>query len=524
MDMMWNHFSPRLGFTYQLNNKTVVLGGASWYWLDTGAFEYGVNKVAVNYGNNLNGSETFDSGSQGSIGSYTIPSYGLWDGGVSGAAGPLPAPAQLPLTTDFFNTQFPQAMTKHVRQAYDEQFVLGVQRELPWNMFLSVSGVHTHDVHLPSLLAGSGRLNYLNYGFVQSVCPPGLANFTDCVLGQSWTSPAAQTLMASQASTYNFSQYTFPFGSCAGMTLWVPYTNFCDDYGAGGLTARAFLKYPQFRGITNNFDTNGADRYNALQMSLRKRTGSGLTFLVSYTLSRYFTNTDSGFSTFNFRGLDPNNPRREWSVGNDDRTHVISIAGVYELPIGRGKKILNNANRIVNNALGGWSFAFVNYYESGTPIQFTSCNGVLNCTPLLYTAGYNRPNIQNSNFNVNWNNYYNNLNGGTTPIFDTSIFSSPGAWTIGNAGFLYNNFRNPWYNEEDFSLGKKFFINERVNFEVKMEYFNALNRFNTGNCLDTNVGDANFGLNSSPGVPCQGANNNGAIIPRQGQVKLQVNF
>jgi len=526
MDMMWNHFSPRVGFTYQLNNKTVVLGGASWYWLDTGAFEYGVNKVAVNYGNNLNGSETFDSGSKGSIGSYSIPSYGLWDSGVSGAAGPLPAPAQLPLTTDFFNTQSPQAMTKHVRQAYDEQFVLGIQRELPWNMFLSVSGVHTHDVHLPSLLAGSGRLNYLNYGFVQSVCPPGLANSTDCILGQSWTSPAAQTLMASNASQYNFAQYTYPGSdpSCPGMTLWVPYINFCDDYGSGGLTARAFLKYPQFRGITNNFDTNGADKYNALQMSLRKRTGSGLTFLVSYTLSRYFTNTDSGFSTFNFRGLDPGNPRREWSVGNDDRTHVISIAGVYELPFGRGKKLLNNANRIVNNVVGGWSFSFVNYYESGTPVQFTSCNGVLNCTPLLYTAGYNRPNIQNTNFNVDWHNYYNNLNGGTTPIFNTSIFSSPGAWTIGNAGFLYNNFRNPWYNEEDFSLGKKFFVNERVNFEVKMEYFNALNRFNIGNCMDTNVGDANFGLNSSPGVPCQAANNNGAIIPRQGQVKLQVNF
>src|SRR5437016_515031 len=55
MDMDWHHFSPRVGFTYQLTPKTVLLGGASWYWLDTGAFEYGVNKVAVNYGNNLNG-------------------------------------------------------------------------------------------------------------------------------------------------------------------------------------------------------------------------------------------------------------------------------------------------------------------------------------------------------------------------------------------------------------------------------------------------------------------------------------
>ena len=529
MDMSWDHLSPRVGFNYQLNSKTVLLGGVSWYWLDTGAFEYGVNKVAVNYGNNLNGSETFDTGGNGSIicgtgCAYSNPGYGLWDSNVAGAAGPLPAPPQLPLTTSFFNTQFPQAMTKHVRQGYDEQFVVGVQRELPWNMFLSVSGVHTHDVHLPSLLAGTGRLNYLNYGFVQSVCPAGLVSSTDCVLGQSWTSPAAQTLMASEASKYNFGQYTYSSGGCSGLTLWVPYTNFCNDYGPGGLTARAFLKYPQFRGITNNFDTNGADKYNALQMSLRKRTGSGLTFLVSYTLSRYLTNTDSGFSTFNFRGLDPNNPGREWSVGNNDQTHVISVAGVYELPFGTGKKFLNSANRVVNNVVGGWSLGFVNTYQSGTPVQFTACNGVINCTPLFYTAGYNRPNLSSTNFNVNWNNYYNDIQGGGTPIFNTAIFSSPGAWTIGNAGFLYSNFRNPWYREEDISLGKKFFISERVNFDVRMEYFNAFNRFNIGNCMDTNVGDANFGLNSSPGVPCQGGNANGTIIPRQGQAKLQVNF
>src|SRR5438270_7634264 len=112
MDMMWNHLSPRVGFTYELNNKTVLLGGASWYWLDTGAFEYGVNKVAVNYGNNLNGSETFDSGSQGSIGNYSIPGYGLWDSNVSGSAGPLPAPAQGSLTSDFFNTASPSARSE----------------------------------------------------------------------------------------------------------------------------------------------------------------------------------------------------------------------------------------------------------------------------------------------------------------------------------------------------------------------------------------------------------------------------
>lgn len=529
MDMNWHHFSPRVGFTYQLNSKTVLLGGLSFYWLDTGAFEYGVNKTAVNYGNNLNGSITVDPNAETSCGAtcgYYVPGYGLWDS-TSGATGPLPAPQPLPLTADFFNTQFPSAMVKHVNQGYDEQFIAGVQRELPADMFLSVTYVHTHDVHLPSLLGATGRLNYLPYSFVQSVCPPGLVASSDCVLGQAWTSPAAQTLMGQEASTFNFGQYTYPAGSgpCAGMPpLWVPYTNFCNDYGAGGLTARAFLKYPQFRGITNNFDTNGADKYNALQVSFRKRAGNGLTFLVSYTLSRYLTNTDSGFSTFNFRGLNPQNPLLDWSVGNNDQEHVITMAGVYELPFGKGKPLLGHADRLVNNVVGGWSVSFVNEYESGSPVQFTACTGVFNCTPLLYTAGYNRPNIQNNHFNVNWSNYYSDVAGGGKPIFNTSDFSFPGAWTIGNAGELYSSFRNPWYKQEDISLNKKIFFTERVRAEISMEYFNALNRFNIGNCLDTNVGDANFGLNSTPGVPCQGTNQNTGLGPRQGQAELQVFF
>ncbi len=52
-DMQWRHFSPRLGFAYQLNSKTVLLAGMSFSFLNTGAFEYGTNQVAVNFGKPL---------------------------------------------------------------------------------------------------------------------------------------------------------------------------------------------------------------------------------------------------------------------------------------------------------------------------------------------------------------------------------------------------------------------------------------------------------------------------------------
>src|SRR2546429_5758894 len=156
-------------------------------------------------------------------------------------------------------------------------------------MFLSVSGVHTHDLHLPSAI---GPTNALNYSFVQKTCTQGPSEvfFQQCVLGQSWTSTAAQALY--QAA--GFGQATVNPGGCPANssrpgfsgTFYAPYIDFGCDYGAGGLFLRTLLPYPQFRGISNNFDTSGADKYNGFQASLQKRTGNGLTFLVAYTLSK----------------------------------------------------------------------------------------------------------------------------------------------------------------------------------------------------------------------------------------------
>src|ERR1700736_6084226 len=48
-DIHWGHIGPRLGFAYQLNEKTVVQAGFSVAFLNGGAYEYGTSKVAVNY-------------------------------------------------------------------------------------------------------------------------------------------------------------------------------------------------------------------------------------------------------------------------------------------------------------------------------------------------------------------------------------------------------------------------------------------------------------------------------------------
>jgi hypothetical protein len=480
MDMQWKHFSPRLGFSYQLNNKTVFLVGLSFSFLDTGAYEYGVNKVAVNFGNNLNGS--FSASGQPN----QVPGFGQWDNTK------LPSPAKPPFTPDYFNTNSTNEMHQHVQQGYSELLTVGFQRELPWKMFGSVSYVHTHDLHLPASLL---RRNELNASFL-SMCSAGLTNRNQCVLGQAFTSAAGQAVLQAQG-----------FGQCGG--IYTPYCNFRNDYG-NTFVARALLPYPQFRNMTNNFDTSGADKYDGFQASLQKRTGSGLTFLVAYTLSKTLSNTDSGFSTFNFKGLNQLNPGAEWSVGNDDRTHVLNFEEVYELPLGPGKKLLNRGGLAMKNVVGGWEFSGIYTYHSGTPVQIF-CAGAINGSPLFYSA-QNRCNIQPGSFNVNWDGYYTG-----TPVFNANKFSFPGLWTIGNAAPLYSAFRNPFESNESVRLKKKFFFGERITAELAVEFANVLNRMQVcggGGTLGTSP--TGFGFGSS--TVCQGN------TPRRGQAFFTIKF
>ena len=274
-------------------------------------------------------------------------------------------------------------------------------------------------------------------------------------------------------------------------------------------------------------------------MSLQKRTGSGLTYLVSYTLSRYTTNTQSGFSTFNNYGLDPQNPNAEWGVGDADQTHVLTIAGVYELPIGPGKRFLNGGGKAMKNLLGGWKISWVQWYESGPPVGLNACGNKFNCDPLIGNIFVgNRPNVLSSSYNVDWNNYYKSLatwnpttkTGTSIPVINTSAFQFPGAWTIGNAPVYISGIRYPWYLDEDAAFTKRFFFTERINADFTVQWFNLLNRnlLSNGpgggvNCFHNNLGPTlgSFGTADSSPNPADSCQGN---TPRRGQFQFQFNF
>lgn len=464
-DVHWNHFSPRTGFSYQLNSKTVLQGGAALNYLNGGAYEYGISKVAVNYGNLLLGS--FNRNSTGS----PAPGFGSWDTNV------LPYPSLTPFSPSIGNGHTINGFDRANDGVapYNIAWSIGVQRELPGNMFLSASYAGNRSNHLPSQLNPPNQL-----------APVYLSQFGS-LLGENYTSVAAQT----------------------GVSL--PYSNFLNDLGSSASLLQALRPYPQYADIFDNFDMTGASLYNALQVQAEKRYTNGLSFLVSYNLSKMMSNTNSGFTSFAAKSLNKDNQKAEWSIDNNDKTNMISIAGTYELPFGKGRPFLNH-NGFLTAIVGGWQISPLLTYSTGTPLWTGNPGGSVNVSgdPLGNNcAPCNRANlVSTKNIQFSYNNVYKGL-----PVINAADFTDPGPWVLGNAPRVISQLRNPWGLNENIAVAKYFNIGEHVRAKLEMEYFNVLNRLIFGGPT-LNFNDANFGL----------VIRNQANTQRQGQAHFEVRF
>ncbi len=464
-DIHFGHFGPRFGFAYQLTKKMVVQGGLDVAFLDGGAYEYGTNKVAVNYGNLLTGSFT-----RGSTGSYTS-SFGSWDGNTVPAVNTTPFSPLLGAANQI--NAF--SKTKDGYAPYSQQWNINLQRELPYNMFITAAWVGNRIIHLPSKL---NRINQMNPTY-------------DGQFG----SQLADVFAAGQTSL-------------DGVPL--PYPNFVNDFGGSATLAQALVPYPQYSEIMNNFEGSGTTYYQGAQIEVEKRFTNGLSFLAGYTLSHLMDNTSSGFSSFTSGGINKYNQAPEWTVSQSDEPQTLKASGTYELPIGPGKKYVNN--HTLGNLVGGWQIGWILDYESGT------ANGPgENGSP--FPNGFERPD-RNSSVGLSTASYsrVRDYFVGKAPVaqmFNPAAFTPTSSqYVIGNAQRVYGGMRNAPLAQENFNAKKNFFIGERWKAILSVDYFNAFNRTQF-NGPDNNISDTTFGQ-----VTAQGSN----ISNRQGQVTFRVEF
>lgn len=332
-NMPKNNWDPRLGFAYQLDDKTVVRGGWGMYhWAlplqkyqqtarkdppwgfartfspnynDAGAAELEFPIASSDFG----GPQALDAFQLGQPGTL-VDTSGTESIGWNGGWEIVP-------------------MDPNYKAESVQEYNLTFARELPWHVAAQITYVGNHSTHLPIM-------DPINFTIPRE----------DCTAAQGGPSCTPQNRRSFRVFDSG--------GSESSMT--------------------------EFRWI-------GTSNSNALQAQLQRNFGKGLVLEVFYTWSKTLTNTDAadgdygdssmmvpssltpGFTLPIYNSGLSDSERLKLTYGPDSYLpfHTFSINGHYEFPFGRGKRFLGNAHGFVNELVSGYNISPFFYWRGGLP-------------------------------------------------------------------------------------------------------------------------------------------------------------
>ncbi|HEU4939779.1 MAG TPA: TonB-dependent receptor, partial [Vicinamibacterales bacterium] len=415
-----NNIAPRLGMSYQVNQKTVVRAGYSHIFGPS------------------------NQGAQGTVGPFGFRTENLWVTTIDGITplntlqnpypnGFLPSPgsSQGLLTQAGANLQAPLQDTPSPSAI---QYNINVQRELPWQLFVEVAYVGTRGYDLSSVGESGLSLNQLDPQYMS---------------------------LGSQLNQ----QVPNPFyGIVNNGVLTQPTVS----------RAQLLRPYPQFTDIIPLYASGAKSRYNALQITGRKRLSKGLMFEGSYTLAKA---EEIGMSH-----QDSYNLEASWALASYDINHRFVISYLYELPIGRDRRFFSDASPFINAIIGGWQFNGITTLQAGTPLSITANN----------TAGIFGARTQPNN-NGNDPRLSGPVEDRLGRYFDTTVYSQPSAFTFGNEPIFSPILRAHGIRNFDLSLFKSFAIKSGVTAQFRVEALNAFNRVQFS-APNTSVTSSSFGV------------------------------
>ncbi|PYT76851.1 MAG: hypothetical protein DMG42_03810 [Acidobacteria bacterium] len=383
------------------------------------------------------------------------------------------------------------------RPADIQTWNLDVQRQLMSNLALSVAYVGSKGTHLPALDIIPNQVN-----------PSFLS------LGSELTMNA--TCLSNNGC---------PKAIAAGVKL--PYPTFSGNINQ---LLRPFPQYGDFNQEDNSFtpDRTGNSTYHAMQLQLNKRFAQGLSFLVSYTVSKNITDADSagpgvsGFiGTNSFIGQNSYDRKAEKAVSQLDTPQSLVASFFYELPVGHGKRYLN-AGGAMDRVVGGWYVSGIASYKSGTPTTvYGPCGGTAGDVLFAgcHLTGLARVNVISG---VNETNK-SNLNPSTTPFWNPSAFTVAAPFTFGNEPRSLASARTFGGRNEDFTLGKRTrIVGEKADIDFRASFFNVFNRhiYSAPSGFAPNLATP-FQPVGSPGCPGPLACGFGAVTDSSGPRTIQ---
>ncbi len=267
------------------------------------------------------------------------------------------------------------------------------------------------------------------------------------------------------------------------------------------------------------FTNAGSYSYNSVQFEVRRRFSQGLYFQANYTFSKNLTDTVGTSQQLFEPYLDNNRPKLDRQRADFDQTHVFNFNGIYQLPFGKGKMLLNNGGGW-DKLFGGWEISGLWQWSSGAPISFVDPRGTFNRGTRAgrQTVDTNLTSAQiqalSGIFEANGSIYYINpsiLNGSgqaspgyiypglnTNSTFAGQVFFNVAPGQVGTLGRTVIN--GPNYMNINMALLKNVKFTESMRVQLRAEAFNVLNNVNLFNNTQlANISSTTFGQITSAG-------------------------
>ncbi|HET6962751.1 MAG TPA: TonB-dependent receptor [Terriglobia bacterium] len=438
------NFMPRFGFAYKLTEKTVLRGGYGIFYGFLGQRRGDVSQHGFSRNTNLVPSTT-----NGLTFRDTLSNP--FQGGVLEPVGSSQGiETFLGHSITFFN-QPPST-------SYNQRWELGLQRELGAGFVVEGSYIGNRGTHIETFRTTDGasqnrNLNVTPQRYLST--SPVRDNVTDAYLTQNIPNPFFGILPA-----------TTTIGASANIAR-----------------ERLLRPYPQFDQVFSTTN-DGYSWYHSLQVRLEKRFSKGYTFLGAYTYSKFMQATQY---------LNQDDLRPSEVISDVDFPHRISLSGIYELPFGKGKPVLNGANSVVEKIVGGWQLSGIYSYQSGGPIGGPNggANGwAYNNVPgsgLIFTGDFKDIALPSDQRTIErWFN--------TDAGFVKTANQQRTARQVRTFPIRFSFLRGDNINNTDLSVIKKTDIREGKILEFRAEFINAFNHpfFNTEN-INIDPTSASFG-------------------------------
>jgi hypothetical protein len=263
-----------------------------------------------------------------------------------------------------------------------------------------------------------------------------------------------------------------------------PFHNVLAFSGSSYYTATTMTKlnmtrpFPMFGDITENSANILHSWYNSFQANYGHQFKYDVSFHAAYTFSKTMQSGNQ---------IDAINRIYGRNISGNDVPNIISLSGVYTLPVGRGHLLLGNANRIVDGIIGGWQAAHIYNYVQGYPWSLGTNWSIKspiavhqhNIAPgsVALPATYTRLNAVSPCIG------YVNQDSGEIVLEPIAIAEGcatakavmdPPNYAVAK-NVVYSGVRIPSEHQFDVSLSKSFDVYERMKLHVRVDALNVLN-------------------------------------------------